>query len=205
MTSEEVAPKSLYVVRLSQRLGSSPWVHRIRNDLKQIGTVGFILYVAVVILLQMSPILLLGGVLSGGSIGADEALGLVDVFMVSFPLSVATTMISYQVIRGRIGEDTPETALVRILGPMLLGIGLSTTYGLTSVDIDWAPPEPPLWDYVRHNRAGRVLGGILWVGWLLVEYVTAFGPSLFLASIAVGTYCGWILAAKIRPLLQHLA
>jgi len=134
--------------------------------------------------------ILVGKLTHPEKMGVSEVLTLVDLFLLTAPLTVGVAVIALGHIREWSFFVWDSSSLARWSAPVivlsvttLLGAWLG--YGEVKPVTVWDSTFPPA-------RLVNILAG----------YLVAYGPFTFLSSVALGGYIAWVINAKILPAKQ---
>jgi hypothetical protein len=142
---------------------------------KRVATVGFFVWAGVILVLGASPQVVILKSLGGTSLGPDETLNLVTVFLATFPLTVSMGALTLLVLAG------VDLNYAWVIAISAAGFGLANLLGLSAGNVELG------------DTAGQ------WPVRLLIHYFATYGPALFASSVAVGVFAGWSILKVGQP------
>jgi cobalamin synthase len=128
----------------------------------------------------------------------DRTLAFFQVYIVTFPWTLAVTVITVVALRDLVPE---KWALIAVIGILVA----SQTLGTFLLDASSGEQLPEgLRLALQRIRVPPFLVPLYVVALIVFGYAVLYGIPLFLAGLAVGIYCGWIIHTKLWDRIAKL-
>lgn len=134
--------------------------------------------------------------------GMDEAQQILQVFLLTFPLTLGVAIDAVILLLlakyDAFPDDRPRgggpyNGQAMLFGGLILIFALSASLG-NWLGMGVAPVDMPKTEVKGHP--------LTWFNWLLAllkNYFVLYGPQLFFSSLLVGAFAGWAVAMKLLP------
>jgi hypothetical protein len=172
------------------------------EDWQDVRRAGFRVWVAITLIAAPTLPTLVTVTTSERRAGMDEAQAILQVFLLTFPLTLGVAIDTFILLLLAKYDAFPNDRAKGggpYNGQMMLFGGLTLIFALSASLGNWLGMGVGSVEMPKAEIKGHPMTWLNWLLGLLKNYFVLYGPQLFFSSLIVGAFTGWATAMKLLP------